>query len=331
MPTWEQAVECAWCGSRTYRERFRVNGRAYVECDGCSIVRLYDRVAFANLDSIYGDYFDPRQARLTPAELDSQLANPTFAWRHARLAAVVPQPLQSMFEIGCGDGNFLGYLRRRGWEVDGCEYGAVACEFVRSRHGIEVRLGDFESLNLRPASLNVVGAYAVLEHLYEPLRWLRAIRHTLAPDGVLHLQLPNLHAWDYYLTGTCWSLIGFPEHVYFYHPQALVRMLEREGFDVLSVTTYDPWHGPGNVLASGRNLLKHYMTGWQPWQPAEVADTTEDRMHAPPATRTQFFNTLARPAAVALARLQSWFGYGNNIDVVARVSKRVQSGPGVAD
>lgn len=319
---WERAETCGWCGSTSSRERFCLNGRAYVACGDCGILRLRDRVAVSRLDTLYADYFDLRHARLTPGELERQLANPTFAARHARLAAIVPPDRRSMFEIGCGDGNFLAYLSRRGWRVTGCEYGTTAREVVRLRHGLDVVVGAFAQLDLPPNSLDVVGAYAVLEHLYEPLPWLRAIRRALRAGGVLHLHVPNVRSWDHALTGTCWSLIGFPEHVYFYEPRTLVRMLEREGFHVQSVATYDPWHGPGNVVASARNLAKHCLTGWEPWQVVDDAQANNAGAAASgpsTTTRARIFDTIARPPAAVFARLESWFGHGNNLDVIATV------------
>lgn len=318
--SWETAEVCGLCGSRGFTERLRVNDKAYVECDGCQVIRLYHRIAATRLDLLYGDYYGAAQAQLAPTELAEQLANPTFARRRKRLERAVSSAPRKLFEIGCGDGNFLAYLRQHGWQVDGCEYGDNTYEFIRARHGIEITVGDFTTLGLPPASLDVIGAYAVLEHLYEPLPWLQQIRRTLKTGGLAHLQVPNLRCWDFRLTGECWSLLSFPEHVYFYHPAALRRLLEREGFEVLSVTTYDPWHGPGTVLSSARNLLKHRLTGWQPWRNPSVTSQTAAAQPAAAQKkmRSQMFNLAARPAAVAAARLQSWFGYGNNLDVVAR-------------
>jgi SAM-dependent methyltransferase len=325
---WEVVRNCGLCGSSRHRRLFSVHGKGYVRCVDCATSRLYDRVAADRLDAVYENYYASEGSAPTERELRTQLANPSFAYRRRRLEERVPAGRRELFEIGCGDGNFLAYLRGHGWHVRSCEYGSRTREFVRSRHGIEVSTGDFTALPIEAGSLEVIGAYMVLEHLYEPLTWIRAIRRTLRAGGFLHLQVPNFRCLDRYVAGRCWGLLSFPEHVYFYEPAGLKRALEREGFRVVSLSTYDPWHGPGTTLSSARSCAMRLLTGRLPWPKAAGAGSPgpdgADGAQGPGATRkktrTLIFDTLVQPAATLLARAQSLIGYGNVLDVMARAT-----------
>jgi SAM-dependent methyltransferase len=303
-----------------------VCGRRFAACTECGVVRLYDRVAEDHLHLLYAGYYpgaDP-----TPAELDAQLANPTFAHRRRRLEAAVPSAERRLFEIGCGDGNFLASLRRAGWAVGGSEFDARTAEMVQRRHGIRLFVGDVAS-GPPPAGapFPAAAAYHVLEHVYHPAEWLRAVRRMLAPRGVLHLQLPNHASLTRRLTGAAWASLMFPQHVYFYTPRTLAELLRREGFAVESSTTWDPWHGPGTVAGSALNTVRRLATGRIPWTDA-LADEADGApspdgsavADAAPPGRPRLARRLVDAAAGPLARVEAAAGLGAVVDVVARVA-----------
>ncbi|MEW6734700.1 MAG: class I SAM-dependent methyltransferase [Acidobacteriota bacterium] len=324
---WETAEICQLCGSQRYQKLFSVYQKDYVQCSDCQVSRLYHRIAFNKLDLIYQDYYTAESALISKEELANQLANPTFLFRRKRLERFVPVERRNIYEIGCGDGNFLAYLRNQGWQIQGCEYGLNTFEFIKARHNIEVAIGDFATLSIPPGSLDVIGSYAVLEHLYTPRQWIKALRQALKPGGWLHLQLPNFRCWERYLTRECWGLLNFPQHVYFYSPAALSQILAQEGFETLTTVTYDPWHSPATTLASARNLLKRLLTGKIPWSLPDnsVATASIDQAALPATTykktHTQLFDGVMKPVATVLAHTQNLFGFGNIIDIIARVSR----------
>jgi cyclopropane fatty-acyl-phospholipid synthase-like methyltransferase len=317
---WEEAAECGVCGSRDWRLAETLCQRRYVSCLGCTVHRLYDRVAEARLDLLYGrGYYSTDDP--SPAELAEQLHNPTFAHRRARLDASVTGPDRTFLEIGCGDGNFLAVLRNHRWQVQGQEFSAEAAALVERRHRIPVLTGDIASISPeRP--YGAIGAYHVFEHVYHPRAWLQRVRQLLRPAGVLHLQLPNGGALTRTLTQRAWAGWVFPEHVYFYSPATLSSLLEGHGFAVLAVTTWDPWHGPGTVSRSLTNLANRARTGRLPWtdtlgvrEPAASSAAANGRGRNP-------LKALARTAlegvSGTLARVEAVVGRGEVVDVIAR-------------
>lgn len=315
---WEEARTCGACGEVRWRPAGEVCGRRYACCLGCGVVRLYDRVAADSLHLLYAGYYpgaDP-----SPDELRRQLSNPTFAHRRRRLEASVPADRRRVLEIGCGDGNFLAYLRGHGWTVQGSEYDAQTVALVRRRHGIEVSVGDVADAQPPGAPFPVVAAYHVLEHVYRPAEWLAAVRGMLGPGGVLHLQVPNHASLTRRLTGPAWASLMFPQHVYFYSPRTLPALLRRAGFVPLGVTTWDPWHGPGTVAASAVNGARHAATDRLPWTDALGGAGEGAPAASPPARRRRLARRVLDALSVPLARAEALAGAGAVVDVVARVA-----------
>jgi SAM-dependent methyltransferase len=321
-PLWEEARECGACGAARWDAAGEVCGKRYARCSACGVVRLYDRVAGDQLHRLYAGYYpgaDP-----SPDELRRQLENPTFAHRRRRLESAVPVPRCRIFEVGCGDGNFLAYLRGHGWDVHGSEYDADTAALVRRRHGIELFVGDVADAVPPGAPFDVAAAYHVLEHVYRPAEWLGAVRRMLGPGGTLHLQVPNHGSLTRRLTGPAWASVMFPQHVYFYTPRTLAELLRRAGFAPLATTTWDPWHGPGTVTGSLVNQARRMAGRGLPW--SDPLDGAGERTDAAPsieaahATRPpRLARRMLDAASAGLARAEALAGAGAVVDVIARV------------
>jgi SAM-dependent methyltransferase len=319
-PRWEEASQCDLCGSADSRAVGAIYGRRYGLCAGCGVVRLLDRVAEPSLGLLYDHYYRPEE--LSHDELEQQLKNPTFAYRMKRIESMRGSAGRRIFEIGCGDGNFLAFMRRAGWEVDGSEFGAETVALVRDRHGIAITHGDVMNETPPAAPYPVVAAYHVIEHVYRPSAWLRRVRTLVEPRGLLHLQTPNWDSLAHAMTGLAWASMTFPQHVYLYSPKTLSALLPHFGFEVLSVSTWDPWHGPGTARGSLGNRAKQFATGQLPWSadlgpPAGEAGTDTDG--APRAASSRGASqSLLQVAGQSVARLESLVGRGGVVDVIAR-------------
>ena len=308
---WEEASACNLCAATEWYPVAAICGRRYGQCAGCGVVRLIDRVAESALGLLYAHYYHPEPP--SPAALDAQLRNPTFAYRRRRIDSVRGRGERRIFEIGCGDGNFLAFMQRAGWKVDGSEFGSEAVSLVRERHGIAITQGEVTKQRPATAPFPVVAAYHVIEHVYRPADWLEQVRLLIEPKGLLCLQTPNWNALSRTVTGLAWASMTFPQHVYFYTPATLSALLRRFGFDVLSVTTWDPWHGPGAARNSLGSRAKQLATGRLPW-----SATLDSGASVPILRARRASQSILQLAGHSLARVESLLGRGEVVDVIAR-------------
>ncbi|HSX33081.1 MAG TPA: methyltransferase domain-containing protein [Candidatus Saccharimonadales bacterium] len=169
--------------------------------------------------------------------------------------------VKSILDVGCGDGFFLVKLQealgRRQIELWGVDYSKYKLRQAR-KLGFHTKWCDLEQgLPFPDASLDVIYAAELIEHLYNPDFFLEECRRVLKPKGTIIVSTPNLQAWYnrllfilgiqpiFYEVSTRSPQIGSGVlkrikkgqapvgHVHVFNKAGLVDMLRAEGFELL--------------------------------------------------------------------------------------------------
>jgi SAM-dependent methyltransferase len=107
-------------------------------------------------------------------------------------AGLAPAPAgrgHQILDLGCGTGTMLAHLRAFG-DVQGLEADERAVALCHRRGEDGVRLLESEALPLEDASLDLVTALDVLEHIEDDRAALREIARVLRPGGSLLATVP---------------------------------------------------------------------------------------------------------------------------------------------
>ncbi|MBZ0271269.1 glycosyltransferase [bacterium] len=135
-----------------------------------------------------------------------------------------------LIDIGCFDGGFAGAARRLGFNVIGVEPVVQAAERARARHGLDVRVGTFETVDIPQADM--VTFIHVFEHLKDPRASLARTREVLRDGGIVLIEIPAYDAWSRRVLGRRWRQF-ISDHDRFYTGEVLRRLVREEGFEIL--------------------------------------------------------------------------------------------------
>lgn len=236
-----ESVPCNLCGStRTralYRKpdtRFWISTEAFqvVRCLICGLGFLNPRPTRDAIKAFYPAAFY--------AGRDISRQGPRYEAQAAFLADLRPGRL---LDVGCAGGAFLRVMQSRGWIVEGVD----RFEIGGNEHGLDLHYGDLPTLNLPPARFDAVTAWGVLEHLHDPLGYLREIARVLRPGGRFVALVTNLHSvWSRYAFGE-----DIPRHLYFFSTGTLRRYAVETG---LRLTAID--YSSSVLRADGRDVFR---------------------------------------------------------------------------
>jgi len=165
---------------------------------------------------------------------DSASDNPAQHFRHRIVRRLVARAGPTrILDIGCGQGDLLRMLADAspGAELFGVELSRTGVErSVAKVPAADVRQVDLLSpsaeVRMRDIGADVATCVEVLEHLDDPGRFLRNVRHALAPGATLIVTVPGGRRSKFDL------MIGHRRH---YAPMNLHDLLVHAGFDVQHV------------------------------------------------------------------------------------------------
>jgi SAM-dependent methyltransferase len=145
-------------------------------------------------------------------------------------------PPGRVLDVGCASGLFLRLAQNAGWQVVGLEPSEAL--FEKASTAVEGR-GEvyrltLEEADLAPATFDAVTIWDVLEHVPDPLGFMKTCRSLLKPKGHLFLNIPNLDSKEARWLGTQWPLL-LAEHLNYFNPPSLRLCGEKAGIEWLDL------------------------------------------------------------------------------------------------
>jgi 2-polyprenyl-3-methyl-5-hydroxy-6-metoxy-1,4-benzoquinol methylase len=207
------AVPCPLCGAERSRALGVKQGSFYgkhrsqepariVRCRSCSLIyanpmplprerdaaQLYDE-SYAQM--LYEQRTPDARARpyreLPPDDIDIVEGHR----RLGQLERLLGGP-QTLLDIGCAGGTLLCVARERGWQARGLEINEASARVARELNQVEVDTGPIaEHAPAWAGRFAAVHFNQVLEHVPEPLAFLRAVRRVLREGGAFFCGVPN--------------------------------------------------------------------------------------------------------------------------------------------
>jgi len=146
-----------------------------------------------------------------------------------------------LLDVGCGDGRFLAWMSRLGWEGVGVDLDGVAVQTATERFGVTAFEGTIESTRFPTSSFDVVTMHHVFEHLSDPMKTLAECYRVLRPGGKLVIVTPNAESLASRLSGPTWLGWDPPRHLFIFSQRALHELVIRSGFTVCKLHTLARW------------------------------------------------------------------------------------------
>jgi len=147
-----------------------------------------------------------------------------------------------ILDLGCGNGFVTQQVANWGYEVMGVDPHPVAIEAAQKNYkGINFELKDSSDKNLKKASFDFIYALEVIEHVYDPFRFLSDCHNLLRPGGMLLLSTPFHGYWKNLalaVTGKMdahFTVLINNGHIKFFSIPTIEKILVHESFSIKKI------------------------------------------------------------------------------------------------
>lgn len=141
-----------------------------------------------------------------------------------------------LLDIGCGDGSFMEFMNRYGWETSGIDFDPKAINTAKLKN-INVKLGTLEEQKFSDNYFDVITLSHVIEHVYDKVKLLKECYRILKPGGKVVVSTPNTQSLCHNKFKENWRGLEPPRHIHLFSPQTIVNMVKKSGFYKFKVFT----------------------------------------------------------------------------------------------
>lgn len=238
-------MKCYLCGKEEHElisEKLRYDApRKAYKCNNCGLVFLYPQMTPQEerifYEREYGEIYSSEKGT-TPQDLFN--ARLKDAKDYFNLTRDYLDKTDDCLEIGCASGYFLATIRDSVRSVAGVESHNLLRQYCE---GIDIK--TFETLDeVNEGEFDKAFMFFLLEHLGDPVGFLRKVKKTLKRNGMLFIEVPNVE--DALLS--TYNIPAFkayyftPAHQFYYSQKTLSDVLKKAGFsnfEIKPVQRYD--------------------------------------------------------------------------------------------
>jgi len=225
------SVQCSVCGGKFCESKVVKNGYHLACCRHCGHGFVLDLPTSFELEACYHDYsYERSDLHSLPSFLIGRLEQIVSGFQKYRNN-------NRFLDVGFGQGAMLCAAKKNGWDVYGVEISDLAVKQARENGFTHLFKGSLMDAPFQDGFFDVVVLSELLEHLPDPSEFLKQAWVFLRPGGLLYVTTPNGRGLSARIMGTYWSVISPPEHLHFFSPTSLKRVLENHRFDDVRIRT----------------------------------------------------------------------------------------------
>lgn len=135
-----------------------------------------------------------------------------------------------ILDYGCGTGDFLKYLKKKNYQVEGFEPTLKANE-IASKKGLNIHL-DVDSIDRK---FDVITLFHVLEHIEDIDFLIKNLNQKLSKEGILIIAVPNHESKDAKIYKNYWAAWDVPRHIWHFSKESLINKVKSYSFKLIKV------------------------------------------------------------------------------------------------
>lgn len=233
---------CVACAGADLQAEFDKNGFAYATCRRCGTLFQTPRPPLQAFEAFYRDSVSSRywaeQFFPTVAEARRERIFRPRVERLVQMCEAHGITVGQLVDVGAGYGILLDEWRRLRPRTGmlAIEPSSTLAAECRAK-GLEVIEDIAENVTGYQGHADLVVCFEVLEHVYDPLLFIRTLADLAKPGGYVFVSTLCVDGFDIQTLWERSNSIFPPHHINFLSVDGFGRLFERAGLEVVSITT----------------------------------------------------------------------------------------------
>jgi len=143
----------------------------------------------------------------------------------------------TIIDVGAGFGTFCEQMKESSYfeKVIGIEPSPDYAKTCRDQ-GLEIIEKPIEEIDENQVQADVITSFEVIEHLFEPRKYIEGCRKILNKEGLIVITCPNFQGFDINVLKKLSNNVDV-EHINYFNPESLSLLVKSCGFEVIEVMT----------------------------------------------------------------------------------------------
>jgi SAM-dependent methyltransferase len=216
-------------------------GKDVINCTICGYTHVNPLPTQKELDEFYfkAFYQDVKTSYFEDYERDHDRWSLNYNWLLddlLKLSSKKKTDKTRLLDIGSGPGLFLRCAKDKGINALGIEPSKEAFNYSRKKHKVDVLNVTLEKMDQSIEKFDIVHSSLVMEHILEPLKYIKKSKSMLKKDGLLCIIVPNdfnpIQDINVKLGTKQWWVSPF-EHLNYFNGKSLRKLVEKAGLKVV--------------------------------------------------------------------------------------------------
>ncbi len=222
-----------------------INNDLY-ECSSCHLHFKYPQLDKAALDALY---------KKAPENVWHSQADKRTDWKIAAGWIREDSEVEAILDVGCFDGEFLKQFDTS-YECSGIEINEKATRLAR-QHGITIAGTDINDILNSPQKYDVITAFDVIEHVNDPLDFLKTLLSRVKPGSSVIISTGNTRALSWRFMGSKYWYSAYAEHISFINPDWCRHVAQNLNLTIARQELYA--HSDIGVASRVKDLAKNLL------------------------------------------------------------------------
>ena len=137
-----------------------------------------------------------------------------------------------VLDIGCSTGHLLYAIKPYVKECVGIELNEDNVKFANNKLKIKVYNKPVEETDLPKKYFDVIFCFQALEHMPDPIRFLKTIKEYLKDGGEIYMEVPNINeaSLSIYNIKEYEDFYYHKPHLFYYSPETLADLMKKAGY-----------------------------------------------------------------------------------------------------